>query len=287
MDPVGVGALSSLVVELLTRVVSRRTLRGQGHVILSAEELDDRLRQEPQADVGAREEASIRALRNELVHGIFTTNYDELLELAAYVHDHGHVPIRHESLREQLRAARGPSQEEDTEDSWLDVAAVIVDAFVQRLVESCEILTKLETDEAGRIGRSAADSAVAASRWSQIVGDRLDTTAVAQLLGVTRQALAKRQATGSVLGLPGHGTSWYPTWQFNLDAGEIRPEVRDIVGAFRDRLDDVDPLLIASWAVTPQDEDLDGLTPEQWLRLGKDTHRLRLAAERAASRLAR
>ncbi|MCY3560362.1 MAG: Eco57I restriction-modification methylase domain-containing protein [bacterium] len=40
----------------------------------------------------------------------------------------------------------------------------------------------------------------AAARWPQVVGDRLDTTQVARLLGVSRQALAKRQHTGSLLG---------------------------------------------------------------------------------------
>jgi hypothetical protein len=283
MEPIDIDA----VVELLTRVVSRRTRPGHGHVILSAAELDAWLRREVRGDVSTQEEASMRALRNELVHGVFTTNYDTLLELATQAHDYGHAPIDHQLLREQLRATRERLRGEEIEESWLDVAAVIADAFVQRLVENSEILTKLENDEAARIGRSAADAAVAALRWSQIVGPRLDTTAVTQLLGVTRQALAKRQIAGSLLGLPGHGTTWYPTWQFNLEAREIRPEVRDIVGAFRDRLDEMDPLLIASWAVTPQDEDLEGLTPEQWLRLGKKTHQLRLSAERAASRLAR
>lgn len=91
----------------------------------------------------------------------------------------------------------------------------------------------------------------------------------------------------SLLGLPGRGTTWYPTWQLNIDRKEVRSEVRHIIGAFRDSLGkEADPFLIASWASTAQHEDLGGLSPAEWLAQGNDLEDLRQAAQRTAERLA-
>ena len=114
------------------------------------------------------------------------------------------------------------------------------------------------------------------------MGEKLNTTQVAELLGVSRQALAKRQISGSLLGLPGRGTTWYPAWQFDIETQSIRPEVSDLIAAFREHLSDTDPHTIASWASTPQDEDLDGHTPIQWLQSRLDSDQLVTAAHRAA-----
>lgn len=171
------------------------------------------------------------------------------------------------------------------DDGDLMTAAFVIDGFVEVLAADAEQLDQLDAHEATRLGRRAASQALAAARWSQVVGDRLDTTQVTRLLGVSRQAVAKRRQTGSLLGLPGDGTTWYPTWQFDTAEARIRPGVRDLIGAFRDRLDEVDPLVIAAWATTPQDEDLTGHTPAQWLRAGRDPDHLRRAAARAAARL--
>lgn len=146
---------------------------------------------------------------------------------------------------------------------------------------------KVDDDQLENLGRRAGRQITAALRWAAIVGEHLDTTQVTQLLGVSRQALAKRQQSGSLLGLPGEGTTRYPTWQFDQERGEVLPVVREIIGAFRDRLDHVDPLIVAAWATTPQVEDLpDGQTPAGWLRAHRDSALVRQAAERAAARLA-
>lgn len=162
----------------------------------------------------------------------------------------------------------------------------IVDVFFNRLASHADELGSVNAEEAGILGTTAADDVLAAVRWSSVVGDRIDTSEATRLLGLTRQALAKRQRSGSLLGLPGNRTTWFPTWQFDLVAKRIRPEVRELVGAFRDRLSDVDPFVIAAWAWTPQEEDLGGQTPAQLLLDGGDMVPLRRAAERAAARLA-
>ena len=281
----------SRTVDLLGQLLASRTDPGRGHVILSEAEYDDRLRREFEASSGDEriyerrvKEAALRMIRNRLVHGqIETSDSDRLVEpLTVELEPVLRRPVQ-TVFDEVVRELR---QRRDS-DVGLSAAASVADSFVEVLTADARWLGKLEADEAVRLGRSAAEKVLAAARWSQVVGDRLDTTQVARLLGVTRQALAKRQQTGSLLGLPGDGTTWYPTWQFDTAEARIRPEVRDLIGAFRDRLDDFDPYVIAAWATTPQDEDLAGETPAQWLQAGRDQDQLRRAAERAAARLSR
>jgi hypothetical protein len=138
---------------------------------------------------------------------------------------------------------------------------------------------------AAEIGSEAAHQTITSLRWATAIGDRLDTTMVSQLLGISRQALGKRVAKGSLITIPGNGTSWFPAWQFDRERRSIRPEVLGIVLAFRRILGDVDPLLIASWATTSQD-DLEGASPAQWLARNGEPRRVLEAASRAASHLA-
>lgn len=282
------------IVDLLGRLLARRTDPGHGHVILSEVEYDERLRNALEASIAADSvtgsnedivaEAALRRIRNRLVHGqIETSNSDRLLEALVVELEPGLQRPAKAVFEEAVRELR---RRRDN-DVGLLVAVAVVESFVEALAADAELLGKLDDDEAMRLGRRAAGEVLAAARWSQVVGDRLDTSQVAQLLGVSRQALAKRRNTGSLLGLPGDGTTWYPTWQFDIDGARIHPEVRDLIGAFRDRLDDIDPLVIAAWATTPQDEDLASETPAQWLRAGRDPDQLRQAAERAAARLGR
>ena len=164
---------------------------------------------------------------------------------------------------------------------------VLVDAFHERLSDARHIIEEISADEAYELGANAAEVVVASARWSRLVGDRIETSEASRVLGISRQALSKRQASGSLLGLPGHNITWYPTWQLDIENESIRPEVRDIVGAFRDALGEgADPFLIASWASTTQHEDLNGSSPAEWLADGKDIEQLRQAAQRAAERSA-
>lgn len=282
------------MVELLSELLAQRTGSGEAHVVLSAADFDK------VSDVARTQCRSVRhwnsynsdllRLRNRLVHQrIFVTvdnlgaSVDDAVRLwrAVLELQRANRPDVIEGLRSL--AAADTSQ---IDSASLETMRVLVSGFLERLLEEPDLVAKFEPEEARRLGAAAAGEIVAAARWSQVVGDRIDTTTATQLFGVTRQALAKRQAAGSILGIPGNGTTWYPTWQLDPVSGEIRAEVREIIGAFRDRLDDFDPLIVAAWATTPQYEDLDGHSPEQWIRLGLDRQRLRIAAERAAARLA-
>ena len=274
------------IVDLLGRLLARHTDPGRGHVILSEADCDERLRRVFVTSIAENStvaETALTRMRNRLVHGqIETSNPDRLLEALKVVLEPGIQRPVEGVFEEEVRELRRRDN-----DVSLSAAASVTDSFVEALTADAALLGKLDVEEAKRLGRRAAAQVLAAARWSQIVGDRLDTTQVSRLLGITRQALAKRQNTGSILGLPGDGTTWYPSWQFDMNEARLHPEVRDLIGAFRDRLDDVDPLVIAAWATTPQDEDLVGETPAQWLSAGRDSDQLRRAAERAAARLGR
>ena len=184
-----------------------------------------------------------------------------------------------------LEGERNRDQFHSSEQLLNERIDVLVDAFHERLSDARHIIEEISADEACELGAKAAEVVVASARWSRLVGDRIDTSEASRVLGISRQALSKRQASGSLLGLPGHNTTWYPTWQLDIKNESIRPEVRDIVGAFRDALGEgADPFLIASWASTTQHEDLNGSSPAEWLADGKDIEQLRQAAQRAAER---
>ena len=213
-------------------------------------------------------------------HGSFVLEL--LADLISYRSpDEGRVAYQ----REQNEIS--PVDSDGTQRPRAERVALLVDAFLERLSPARRDIDEIGADEARELGTRAAEEAIASARWSRLVGDRIDTSEAAELLGVTRQALSKRQTSGTLLGLPGRGTTWYPTWQLDIDKQEIRTEVRHIIGAFRDSLGkEADPFLIASWASTAQHEDLDGLSPAEWLAQGNDPGDLRQAAQRTAERLA-
>ena len=102
---------------------------------------------------------------------------------------------------------------------------------------------------------------------------------------MTRQALYKRVQTGSMLALPGKGTSYFPVWQFDPRTRLVRHVLGRIVGIFREADDQVSPLVIASWA-NASNKHLNGLSPAQWVQEGREDGPVLVAARRAARGLA-
>lgn len=160
---------------------------------------------------------------------------------------------------------------------------VLVDAFAEGWSANSPHDSILATDELVEIGRHAGEQAAAAATWRERLGHTIDTETVVRLLGVTRQALDSRKKTGSVVALPGTGTSHYPTWQF--DTSGPRAVVRDvtlrIVTAFRERLDEVSAFVIAAWAASAQPE-LGDRTPIDWITHDGPDAPVVAAAQRAA-----
>lgn len=133
-------------------------------------------------------------------------------------------------------------------------------AALLRLLESSSYLGRVEADD------PLADARL---RWIRdrerllsAEGQPLTARVVADLLGVTRQAVAKARAEGRLLGLStGRGTYWYPSWQFDR-AGPL-PGLR----AVREALGEDDPWTLTAFVVAPNSY-LDGDVPLAALRRG-------------------
>jgi hypothetical protein len=117
-------------------------------------------------------------------------------------------------------------------------------------------------DDPVMLGQQAADMLLASTVWSRAVGPVYDTTHVAQMLGVTRQAIAERVNSGSLLALHGRRSRMYPTWQFESfgDTFEVVEIVGWLLSTWRALEPEVEPLTIAVWANSPS-EWLGGDTP--------------------------
>jgi hypothetical protein len=136
-------------------------------------------------------------------------------------------------------------------------------AFETRLKElEPELWEAIGEGDVAEIGRRAADWVVAPVRWRIAVGDVLDTSQLAELLNITRQAIASRVASGSLLALPGRGTRYYPAWQLDVANHRVRPLVAELLRTWRRFEPDVEPLTIATWAMT-QNELLGDRSPAE------------------------
>jgi hypothetical protein len=148
-----------------------------------------------------------------------------------------------------------------------------------------DLFETIDYEEAKTLGGQGAAASVAPLLWAKAVGDRWDTSTTAEFLGISRQALHERVKRGTIIGLPGRGTTWFPIWQFDLLGRAVRPVVLEVVDAFRRSLGEADPYTIASWATSRQSA-LDGLTPADWLGSGRDETALVNTATRSARKLA-
>ena len=130
---------------------------------------------------------------------------------------------------------------------------------------AAEYLDGLDKDEAEQLGRQAARTIVAPFIWADKVGDRVDVRRASEFLNISRQALYKRVRTGTALGVPGRGTTFFPTWQFDFDKHLIRQVTGEIISVFREADEDVDPLVIAAWAMA-ENRLLDDDCPAVWIQ---------------------
>jgi hypothetical protein len=116
------------------------------------------------------------------------------------------------------------------------------------------------------------------------LGELLDLRQVMDLLGVTtRQAVYDLVTRHRLLGLPRQGGGMaFPAFQFSADSGRpsdvVPPVLREFASA------EIDSYTVATWLATTQD-DLDGHSPVSLLADPVASERIRIAAERAASRL--
>lgn len=173
--------------------------------------------------------------------------------------------------------------------SMADVRGQILEAFEAQLeveLDRDKALWEVADDVAAQLGRDAARWAAASVTWRKVAGDCIETADVTRMLDITRQAVAKRVKGGTLLGVPGRRTTLFPAWQFDEERRDIRPDVKYVLQLFRVEGGVDDPYLIIGWADTPQEE-LENLSPRQWIEQAKDDGPLKLAAERAAREISR
>ena len=189
-------------------------------------------------------------------------------------------------LREALQEFLLGDVESAPSDPQPSAVMCVAESFLARLRAAQLSAKVMRGVDATEIGSAAAEAALSALAWAEAVGERYDTSRVCRMLGVTRQALAQRGQKGSLIGLPGRRTTWYPAWQFDALSRRVHTVVPDVVAAFREHLDPCNSTVIAAWAMTPQPEDLAGSTPADWIQQLRDEEMVVTAARRAAERFA-
>lgn len=148
------------------------------------------------------------------------------------------------------------------------------------------LIEQISEEEALELGREAGRAAIGPLLLRHLLGeDRFDTSAVARLLQVTRQALHKRARAGGLLAIPGRGTTWYPAWQFDTDNRSVRPAARAVLSAWTEVCGEFDPETVLAWANSPQPE-LASRTPAEWIEENGEEGAVTAAARRAARGLA-
>ena len=185
---------------------------------------------------------------------------------------------------EALREARGEVQrapaagalDDLVERLHIDEAAVV--AFVETLAE-------LLGDRPLSVpaARRAALLAAAGQVWESELGPLLTSSQVRELLGdVSRQRVDELLRAHRLIGLRDHGgRRRFPSFQFR----DGRPLELLIDAYWRVAGGAVDEWTAASWCVAP-DEALEGQSPAQWARDGRDPDRLARIARQDAARLA-
>jgi hypothetical protein len=140
-------------------------------------------------------------------------------------------------------------------------------------------------DDAEVLGRRAAMVVLAGGAWERAVGELL-TSAEARILlgGISREALRKRVASGSVIALRDDADLIrYPRWQFDAPNSAPFPAIRKLNEIFAEA--GLDPWTLAAFATAPQPE-LDDRTPIDAFA-DADLEPLLLAARRTVADLKR
>lgn len=170
----------------------------------------------------------------------------------------------------------------------MDTRSAIESGLSEELDRVASLLDEQLADEgeAFELGQEAGRAVIGPLLLRQLLGDdRFDTAAVARLLQVTRQALHKRVRAGSLLAVPGRGTTWYPAWQFDTDNRSIRPAAQAVLTAWSEVHGSFDPETVLAWANSSQPE-FPECTPAEWIEENGDEEVVVMAARRAARELA-
>lgn len=104
-----------------------------------------------------------------------------------------------------------------------------------------------------------------------VEGGSIKVGEVRNILGISRQAIARRREQGKLLALPLSRTFLFPAWQFS--AKGMRPGMEEVLLALRD----LDPWMQLAFLLTPNGR-LEGKTPLEELRRNKKSDVVKAAS---------
>jgi hypothetical protein len=132
------------------------------------------------------------------------------------------------------------------------------------------------------IARSMAAALPTSHVYDQLVGPFYDTAGLTRWWGVSRQAVNKAVAVGSVIACRLDDGQWvYPTWQFT-DAGTVHPH---LIALWRRLRVAADPWTCAIWLRSPQSE-LGDRSAADWIGDGHPLDTVMAQADADAQRWA-
>jgi hypothetical protein len=161
----------------------------------------------------------------------------------------------------------------------LNMESNAIEAAVAEASDLEVLIRALESKAGLRLARRLDPLAAARVRGLQMKGELLERAGgtlqpreVAELLGISRQAVGKRRRVGKLIAVRmGHRGYEYPACQFE-DTGVIR-DLDEVLGAFAD---DVEAWMQVAFLVNPN-ESLGGESPLDLLRQGKVDSVVRVA----------
>jgi hypothetical protein len=200
----------------------------------------------------------------------------------------GEAGYRLEESEEGLRAVRvetfveqpGMTVAELATQSHLSEDALV--AFAQTAGELLGANPRRELSvEAARRGGLLA---VASQAWENELGPLLGTAEVRELLSISRQRVDELWRSRRLIALlDSAGRRQYPLFQFH-DGRPLQP----LIAAFWTVADvALSPWTAASWSVAADNDALEGMSPAEWAKAGRDPTLLERVARQDASRLDR
>ena len=157
----------------------------------------------------------------------------------------------------------------------------LLDAIERQLASRrSSVITPEISAQAAHLVRSMTDPR---PKLHELIGPVVTTADVVDWLGISRQGINKAVRENRILAVQAPSTTWYyPTWQLQDDHSVVS-DLQAVLGRLDGRCDQ---LVTARWFQVPND-DLDGVTPAEWLTSRSELHAVVGAAEAFASARAR
>lgn len=199
-------------------------------------------------------------------------------------------PAATEPWREKPQPSEIAEEAATYDSGWTGAAPAMSEQVARLVFDGLEELEQQYSDlgrsleEVGgatQLARQMLAALPAPSPWGEL-GPFYGSAKVARLLGgISRQAVADRRGRGTLFGLQTADRAWvYPAFQFD-ERNAVLAGLSATLKILRES--PIDDWSLASWLSSPM-RMLEGHSPIDWLRLGKDRAALETVAADAARR---